>query len=243
MGLSGSDMNLAALAAGGLDPTMGLGIQMDGMLPGFGGEGGMGVINSLAMGVRQVRMQPQLSGSIAHALRALEWQRAVSCMPGVQHCSWSPACCCSFHFMQLACAQLSGELALNGLGVLCFTVHGSLIVRFVCCTVQGGAAAEGDAQPRSRQALRDLLLEEYEGTGLHRKLSPLDLQVGMVQLNRWIGQGVASKWLATGLRPHLQLTVFLPCVLFLHVFLPCTLASCVQRPCKVCLISGYIGSV
>jgi hypothetical protein len=48
---------------------------------------------------------------------------------------------------------------------------------FVNWRLQGGAEGGGDAQPRSRAALRDLLLEEYEGTGLHRKLSPLDVQV------------------------------------------------------------------
>jgi hypothetical protein len=28
--------------------------------------------------------------------------------------------------------------------------------------------------------LCELLVEEYEGTGLHRKLSPLDVQVGVI---------------------------------------------------------------
>jgi hypothetical protein len=46
----------------------------------------------------------------------------------------------------------------------------------------GGMEGAGDAQPRSRAALRELLVEEYEGTGLHRKLSPLDIQVGSTYL-------------------------------------------------------------
>lgn len=40
------------------------------------------------------------------------------------------------------------------------------------------AGAGGEAPARSRQALRELLVEEYEATGLLRKLSPLDIQVG-----------------------------------------------------------------
>jgi hypothetical protein len=53
--------------------------------------------------------------------------------------------------------------------------------------VQGGLDRAGDARPRSRAALRELLVEEYEGTGLHRKLSPLDIQVGVTWLLLVVG--------------------------------------------------------
>jgi hypothetical protein len=53
----------------------------------------------------------------------------------------------------------------------------SVLILYLVFPVQGGLEGAGDAQPRSRAALRELLVEEYEGTGLHRKLSPLDIQV------------------------------------------------------------------
>ena len=42
---------------------------------------------------------------------------------------------------------------------------------------EGMGPGGGPMAPRSRGALREMIVEEYEGTGLHRRLSELDLQV------------------------------------------------------------------
>jgi hypothetical protein len=42
---------------------------------------------------------------------------------------------------------------------------------------EGMVAGGGPMAPRSRGALREFIVEEYEGTGLHRRLTEQDLQV------------------------------------------------------------------
>lgn len=99
MGLAGSDVNLAALAAGDMGmAAMGMGMQVENLMNGLGADG-MGML-----------------------------------------------------------AEFQGMGAGQGLGVR-------------------GASGTGDALPRSRLALRELLLEEYGASGLIRKLSTLDIQV------------------------------------------------------------------
>jgi hypothetical protein len=72
LGLSSSEMNLAALAAGDVNMGMGMGLasmQVDSILPGLGNEAGMGMMGNLGavMGSAAAAGMPGLSGAVGAA--------------------------------------------------------------------------------------------------------------------------------------------------------------------------------